>query len=95
MQTGIWEKALWGYTVRYPDAEGMARLREFIEAVKQNRVTGETKRAFSQFAEAQPGQCVLLGCTELPLLVEEGGLKWELVDPIACAIQYLKGDCST
>lgn len=92
VQTGIWGKALSGYTVRYPDTEGMVRLREFIEAVKQNRVTGETRRAFSQFVEAQPGQCVLLGCTELPLLVENDGLKRELVDPVACAIQYLKGD---
>lgn len=95
VQTGIWEKALPGYAVRYPDAEGMVRLREFIEAVKQNRVTGETRRAFSQFVEAQPGQCVLLGCTELPVLVENDGLDRELVDPIACAIQYLKGDCGT
>ena len=95
VQAGIWEKALPEYAVRYPDPEGMVRLREFIEAVKQNRVDGETRRAFSQFVEAQPGQCVLLGCTELPLLVEDGGLKRELVDPIACAIQYLKGDCGT
>lgn len=95
VQTGIWGKALSGYTVRYPDTEGMVRLREFIEAVKQNRVTGETRRAFSQFVKAQPGQCVLLGCTELPLLVENDGLERELVDPIACVIQYLKKDCGT
>lgn len=95
VQTGIWERALPGYTVRYPDTAGMARLREFIEAVKQNRVTGKTRRAFSQFVKAQPGQCVLLGCTELPLLVENDGLERELVDPIACAIQYLKKECGT
>lgn len=93
VETGIWERALPEYAVRYPDAAGMVRLREFIEAVKQNRVTGETRRAFSQFVEAQEGRCVLLGCTELPLLVEDGGPNRELVDPIACAIQFLKGDC--
>lgn len=95
VQTGIWEKVLPEYAVRYPDPEGMVRLREFIEAVKQNRVTVETQRAFSQFVEAQLGQCVLLGCTELPLLVENGGLRREMVDPVACVIQYLKEDCGT
>ena len=80
--------------VQYSDAE-LAELRKFIEAVKQNRVTGETRRAFSQFVKAQPGQCVLLGCTELPLLVENDGLERELVDPIAYAIQYLRKDCGT
>lgn len=92
-KAGIWEKALFGFSVRYPDEMGMKQLRAFIETVKQRHITREIQQEFDQFIKSQPGECVLLGCTELPLLLEDMRTEREVVDPIDYAIQYLKEIC--
>lgn len=93
MEAGIWEKALPGFFVRYPGKARMRQLRTFIEAVKQHQVTPEVQQKFVHFVEDQSGQCVLLGCTELPLLLEGMRFGREVVDPIDCAIQHLRSVC--
>lgn len=95
VQTGIWEKALPEYVVRYPDEAGMKQLRGFIEAVKQNQVTPQIKYDFLHFMDNQPGCCILLGCTELPLLLDGIRPEKEWIDPIECAIEYLKKESQT
>jgi len=95
VQTGIWEKALPGFSVCYPDEAGMKRLRDFIEAVKQHQVTPQTRKDFKEYIEAQPGSCVLLGCTELPVLLEGIKVEKSTEDPIDFAIRYLKEKAST
>lgn len=46
------------------------RLREFIEAVKQDKITDDVKDDFSEYIDSIDCSPVILGCTELPLLVQ-------------------------
>ena len=60
----------------------------------EERLVREMSKSVEHLAAAGADR-ILLGCTELPLLVENDGLERELVDPIAYAIQYLRKDCGT
>lgn len=79
----------------YPSSQELAELRQFIEAVKQNKITDETVAAFSAFIEDVPCGSVILGCTELPVLYKQKkhGLKpykKQVYDPLQCGINDLK-----
>ncbi len=90
IQTGIWAKTLPNFSVRYPDEAGMKQLRDFIEAVKQDKVSTRTQKEFGKYIESQPEHCVLLGCTELPVLLKGIIVEKRTEDPIDFAIRYLR-----
>lgn len=90
IQTGIWTKALPNYKVKYPDASQMLRLRDFIEVVKQNHITEQARQTFVKDINTLSEQYVLLGCTELPVLLGTEQTGKDIIDPIACAINFLK-----
>lgn len=64
------------------------RLREFIEAVKQDEITDDVKDDFSDYIDSIDCSPVVLGCTELPLLVSEPKTDG-LLDPMQVAIDYV------
>ena len=86
MKTGIWEKALASYNVFYPKEE---EIRRCIETVKQNGVNDEERRRFSKYIEHFTEQHILLGCTELPLLMSRYKTGKNVIDPISIVIDSL------
>mgnify|MGYP002763888215 FL=1 len=64
------------------------RLREFIETVKQDEITDDVKDDFSDYIDSIDCSPVVLGCTELPLLVSEPKTDG-LLDPMQVAIDYV------
>ena len=69
--------------------EMQARLRDFIETVKQTRVDDAAKAEFAAFVRGLGEPNVILGCTELPLLVDGPVEGVELLDPMQAAIDYV------
>ena len=65
------------------------RLREFIEVVKQNKVDAAAKAEFAALLRGLGEPNVILGCTELPLLVNGPVEGVELFDPMQAAIDYV------
>ena len=65
------------------------RLRDFIEVVKQNKVDDAAKAKFAQFVCGLGEPSVILGCTELPLLVDGPDEGMDLLDPMQAAIDYV------
>lgn len=68
-------KDIWGVYVANVDEDlsyhsDQVRLREFIEAVKQDKITDDVKDDFSEYIDSIDCSPVILGCTELPLLVQ-------------------------
>jgi aspartate racemase len=82
-----------GVEVVPADEAGQARLRGFIEAVKQNRGLEDAKAGFAGFVRGLGEPCVILGCTELPLLVEGEMEGVTLLDPMQAAIDYVVDLC--
>ncbi len=64
------------------------RLREFIEAVKQDRITDDVKHDFSYYIDSIDYSPVILGCAELPLLVSNPKTDG-LLDPMRAEINYV------
>lgn len=65
------------------------RLRGFIELVKQNMVDDAAKEEFAAFVCGLSEPNVILGCTELPLLVDCPIGDVDLLDPMQAAIDYV------
>lgn len=92
--------AKYSVEVSSPSEEDWPRVRYFIEATKQNRITSDIKKEFIDFIlnhtrGVQPSSDgkvhVILGCTELPLLVDEDAReKIAFEDPLDNALTYLK-----
>lgn len=90
---GIYDEffAKYNCDLLHPGEETFGSLREFIEAVKQNYIDKEVSKKFIDFLNKLPGETIILGCTELPILYAESisrGLKTSkhIVDPLECAI---------
>ena len=64
------------------------RLREFIEAVKQDKITDDVKDDLSDCIDSIDYSPGILGCTELLLLVSEPKTDG-LLDPMQVAIDYV------
>lgn len=90
MDVGIWDKALKDCDVIYPNSTQMVQLREFIEIVKQGKITEEKRRQFAEYVNSFPGDTLLLGCTELPVLLGNQISEKNIIDPIWCAIEKVK-----
>ena len=84
-----------GIRLYSPDTSEQVMIREFIEAVKQNHITAEIKNKFLAYLNCIPSRCVILGCTELPILYQQVvscGCTVEkiVMDPLDSAIKELK-----
>ena len=92
--------AKYGVNVTSPTEDDWTTVRYFIEATKQNYITPAVRKEFTDFVLAHVGDVpksadgkvhVILGCTELPLLVdEEARNKITFEDPLDNALTYLK-----
>jgi aspartate racemase len=73
-----------------PDEKKLKEIRQFIEAVKQNKVTAESLMNFKKMIEN--ADCpVVLGCSELPVLQQKcvkSGIEIDnqMIDPLQCVI---------
>lgn len=87
--------APYGIHVTAPTEDAYSQLREFIEAVKQNSINDEVAARFKSFTDSFDEDCVIMGCTELPIMyrasVERGfAPDKEIYDPLQTAIDIIK-----
>lgn len=84
-----------GIVIRVPNEETFPIIRSVIEDVKQNHTTERTRDNLLRIIEMLNSDTVILGCTELPIVLERyetsirerfGGM---LVDPLQCAIENI------
>ena len=90
----------YGIEVLSPEETDWPKVRYFIEATKQNKITPAVKQEFTDFVLNRIGDMtggengkvhVILGCTELPLLVNEDARKRiSFEDPLENVLKYLK-----
>ena len=81
-----------------PESEYYSRIRGFIESVKTNRFTDEVINDWFSFLAEFGSRDVILGCTELPVLVNECEnrippehiVNYIYIDPMKLAISELK-----
>jgi|GEM_PF-112412 len=87
----IYQKHLGDVKCIVPSKNEYARIRKWIEVVKQNEISDEVIADFTS-AICESEIPVIVGCTELPVLVERAGLKEDarVIDPLECAIEVLK-----
>ena len=77
-----------------PPSEEFYIVRNFIEAVKQDKYTAEVKNSFVEYVRRNAvGGGIILGCTELPVLHDKykdqlGGI--EFYDPTIIALEKLQ-----
>lgn len=94
LQSNIYQRSFSQFGIRLdvPSPADWAQLRDFIEAVKQNRVGEEERARFRGYCAQLPCENVILGCTEFPVLLpagqlEDGKVLW---DPLDSAIDHIK-----
>lgn len=91
--SGIYQNEFGSHGLGIIPADEMqqVRLSEFVEIVKQNKVTLEAKANFAEFVRGLGNPNVILGCNELPILAEgcPGFGDVRLLDPMQTAIDYL------
>lgn len=75
-----------------PALDECSEIRAYIEIVKQNQGVQDAKSRFYNFCEAIPYKNIILGCTELPVLLPAGELKSgkRLWDPLDAAIDHIR-----
>ena len=83
--------APYGITVTAPTEAEYSQLREFIEAVKQDKMDDVVCSKFKAFIENFSEQNVIMGCTELPILYRETVSRGfapakDIYDPLQTAI---------
>jgi len=78
-----------------PDGPGQTQVEEAIREVLTGRITSKTRRRFVQLADRLLGQaadCLVLGCTDLPLLFEENSLHCPVVSSLDVMVEALLPD---
>lgn len=81
-----------------PDECYFEKIRFFIEAVKQNKLSVDVCEQFIKFVDSFDCHNIILGCTEFPLLIKymknNGFGQWvderQFIDPIDIIINYVK-----
>lgn len=73
------------------DNEDFKEIREFIESVKQNKITEEILIKFTEFLNSKKENVILLGCTELPVLYDlcSDNVNKLIIDPIDIVLDNL------
>lgn len=95
IDSGIYQEvfAKYGLWVNTPSKSEYAQMREFIEVVKQDKIDEDCKGRFYKFIQSLEGDCIILGCTEFPVLYDE--IKHELpselkvIDPLEIILARL------
>ena len=94
IETNIYGQYLFQYGIRtvLPSQSELVKIREFIEAVKQNTVTEQVKKEFYDYLEGIPCPSVILGCTEIPVIYGKLDLKPHktVYDPLQFTLEELK-----
>lgn len=101
LKVGLYNKYFekYGINAISPSEKEYPLIRGFIESVKQNSVSENVQDEFFQFAykgsvnsvQEEDFPCVILGCTELCMLVrEEYNRQILFIDPLEIVIKYLK-----
>lgn len=94
LKSNIYQQSFQRYGIHLDMAkpDSWSRLREFIEIVKQGQVCQTEKERFYQFCAALPNENIILGCTELPVLLPAGSLEngKRVWDPLDSTIDYIK-----
>ena len=87
----IYDKYLDKYNIKYNKVIE-EEIREYIEAVKQLKITEDIKNNFIKFVNNLNDNVVLLGCTELPIIYElcKDKINKDVYDPLEFSIDYLK-----
>ena len=92
--SGIYVNTFKQYNIKIknPKKEEFSKLRNWIEAVKQQKIDKETMDDFIKYINNSKDKNIILGCTELPILYElcKKKIKKNIVDPLECTIEYLK-----
>lgn len=83
-----------GLLVHVPDKSEYYRIRNYIEAVKQDRIDDDIIKDFDKFIERMEDDYIVLGCTELPILnnaaKDRGYCKGKMMlDPLSRVIDML------
>ena len=89
VEAGIWTNVLKQCSITYPNDEQMKELRQYIEVVKQDKMTSEWQMKFVEYINSFACDRVVLGCTELPVLLGECVTEKEIIDPMQYAIEEL------
>lgn len=92
VEAGVWTKVLNHCNITYPEGEQMLQLRKFIEIVKQGKISLKVQQDFVAYIDSFSGQRVVLGCTELPVLLGGKSTSKTIIDPMQYAISCLKSD---
>ncbi len=84
LKSGIFQSALEaaGLAAELPTAEEVQQLMALIKVIKAGKQTEETGRAMAGLAEAlasRGADAVIAGCTEIPLVLDEGAVSVPLV----------------
>lgn len=84
----------YGISINAPDEQQFELLRQFIEAIKQNKLNDSVMDAFEKFIEDFEDEAVILGCTELPILYAACAQRGyqstkKIFDPLQSAIDAL------
>ena len=89
MKENIYQKYLNGIDVF---VNNDAKVNDFIESVKQNKITEDIKGQFVDFINNQKEVNIILGCTELPVLYEsiKERINKNIYDPMDDFIDYIK-----
>lgn len=96
IETKIYQKDLepYGVMVNTPSNAQYTLLRDFIESIKQNKISDTVIEKFQMFIDNSETDTVILGCTELPVLLTEcfknGYIPTKfIIDPLQCAIDKI------
>ena len=93
IDSGVYQKALEaeGIKCSVPAQEEYTKLRDCIEAVKQDKYTDEVRDTFLDLVNR--ADVCILGCTELPIIYErykDGVTCKKVYDPLETAVRTLK-----
>lgn len=89
----LWDSYFCGkISLSYPDENEQLRLRNYIEAVKQNKLEKSIINEFAKYINALPKKNIILACTELSVLFESvrDSVDKHVHDPIYYAIDSIK-----
>ena len=83
-----------GIKIDYPDERDFEKLRDFIEAVKQNKIDDSVLDDFVSYINNLDDKNVILGCTELPILYAKckDRIIKKIYDPLDAALFVVHGD---
>ena len=91
--TGIYQDGFEGHgvDVRFVEGATLVELGGYIELVRQNKVDKDVRERFVAFVRSLNEPNVILGCPELPVLVnDDRALGVELFDPLQTVIDFVK-----